>query len=605
MRSIAPVVMWVVIVAFIGTIFFAWGMDFSQRKAIGEQNVGTIGKEKVPIRQFYDRVEREREAMRRNAGGELTPQQERMVPRQVWEMEVSRILLDKIIEEMKLDPSPEEVYEYLKNNPPPGVTQHPGFMTDSVFDTTKYVEFLNRPESYEDPGLLQMEMYTRKAIVPMENLKRLLEVGRTPTNVEVEQEYRDQKDKAQFEFVKVSTYSFDVDSSEITDQMVEAYYTANPDTFFSEEMAELSFVAIPKTPTKADSQSYYDEVLEIKERIDKKDATFEEEAKIESDDEGSAVSGGDLGWFSRGRMLPEFEEVAFSTEPGVISDPVKSAYGYHLILVEDRKTKRDSVTEVKARHILRKIVPTPETIDSLTEFVDTLRQTMLAIGFADGAEQHSLPIDSTGLFKKGDMVKGLGFLYGVSRFAFASEDEETEEVSERLENEHSYFLLKKKRTMPEGTLPLSDVKDDVYRTLRDSLRIQKARLYLENVRKGLANEATLKDLSETDTLLTSGITDTVSRKQYVPEVGYNNKALAVAFSLPLNTISNVIDENNVFLVVKPLWKNLVDSIPWTSSEVDRIRLSMVQTEIKNAYSDWYMDYRKTIDIQEDIKKYFE
>jgi parvulin-like peptidyl-prolyl isomerase len=68
-------------------------------------------------------------------------------------------------------------------------------------------------------------------------------------------------------------------------------------------------------------------------------ASFADLAKAESDDTGSAQTGGSLGTFGRGQMIPEFENAAFTQEIGSISDPVRTDFGYHLILVEDRKTK--------------------------------------------------------------------------------------------------------------------------------------------------------------------------------------------------------------------------------------------------------------------------
>lgn len=59
-----------------------------------------------------------------------------------------------------------------------------------------------------------------------------------------------------------------------------------------------------------------------------------------SDDPGSAASGGDLGWFGRGMMVPAFEEAAFSLEVGEISEPIKSDFGYHIIEVLDRDAER-------------------------------------------------------------------------------------------------------------------------------------------------------------------------------------------------------------------------------------------------------------------------
>jgi peptidyl-prolyl cis-trans isomerase C len=68
-------------------------------------------------------------------------------------------------------------------------------------------------------------------------------------------------------------------------------------------------------------------------------AKFADLAKAESDDTGSGANGGDLGAFTKGRMVPEFEKAAFSQPIGQVGEPVKTQFGYHLILVEKRETK--------------------------------------------------------------------------------------------------------------------------------------------------------------------------------------------------------------------------------------------------------------------------
>lgn len=67
--------------------------------------------------------------------------------------------------------------------------------------------------------------------------------------------------------------------------------------------------------------------------------SFAELAKTESDDTGTGANGGELGSFGKGRMVPQFEKAAFSQEVGKVGEPVKSPYGYHLILVEEHSTK--------------------------------------------------------------------------------------------------------------------------------------------------------------------------------------------------------------------------------------------------------------------------
>ena len=90
----------------------------------------------------------------------------------------------------------------------------------------------------------------------------------------------------------------------------------------------------------------------------KKGGDFAALAKEKSKDPGSATEGGDLGYFGKDQMVPEFAEVAFKLEKGQVSDPVKTKFGWHIIKVEDKRTKPvpefDKVKEQIETYVTRK-----------------------------------------------------------------------------------------------------------------------------------------------------------------------------------------------------------------------------------------------------------
>jgi peptidyl-prolyl cis-trans isomerase SurA len=120
-----------------------------------------------------------------------------------------------------------------------------------------------------------------------------------------------------------------------------------------------------KARTKAQADSI---VLELRRGAD-----FATAARRFSEDPGSKDQGGSLNWFRRGVMVPEFERVAFALKPGVVSDPVESPFGFHIIQVE-----RVQPAEVQARHIL--LVPEIDSahMERARALADSVHSALLA-----------------------------------------------------------------------------------------------------------------------------------------------------------------------------------------------------------------------------------
>ncbi|WP_287926126.1 SurA N-terminal domain-containing protein [Diaphorobacter sp.] len=226
----------------------------------------------------------------------------------------------------------------------------------------------------------------------------------------------------------------------VTDADLEAYYTAHPAKFQQAEQASVEYVMLDLDAVKAgitlsedDLRTYYKENLnrlagkeerrashilinaskdapadartqakakaeELLAQVRKAPGSFAEIAKKESQDPGSAPSGGDLGFFGPGAMVKPFEDAVFSMKKGEISDVVETDFGFHIILLSDIKTPRQPSfeelrpsleAELKQQQAQRKFAEVAEAFangvyeqaDSLQPVADKLK---LKIQTADG-----------------------------------------------------------------------------------------------------------------------------------------------------------------------------------------------------------------------------
>jgi peptidylprolyl isomerase/peptidyl-prolyl cis-trans isomerase D len=192
---------------------------------------------------------------------------------------------------------------------------------------------------------------------------------------------------------------------------------------------------------------------------------FETLARQYSQDPGSAARGGDIGWFSRKSVVPEFSEAVFSSRPGSLTRPVQTKYGLHIIKV----TGSDQGALV-CSEVARLIRPSTETVDSARRLATAFQMQAKEKGFDKSAAAEKLRIEKTGDFARRSLIPSIGFNDKIPVFAFKASEGDLSDV---IETDKGFFVMR-----------LTGKNDTGYRLLDNDL---KKRITAELVREKKEN----------------------------------------------------------------------------------------------------------------------
>jgi peptidyl-prolyl cis-trans isomerase SurA len=265
---------------------------------------------------------------------------------------------------------------------------------------------------------------------------------------------------------------------EVTPTEAVAYYAAHTSEF-PKRPAALR-VSVIQMPVEADSmakRAVRQRAVDAAARI-KKGEPFSRLAQELSEDQATAGSGGDLGWFKRGQLDSTFEIAAFKVPVGQVSGVVETSFGYHLIKVEEADPAKG---EIHARHILFRVQPTEKDAERVRVKMEDVRtQAAKGVDFGTLARRYSKYKGPSG--PDGD----LGFLPVTAftpEFRAALDTLETGQVSQLLLNPQGWNLFKVVDREPERTYRVDEIQQDLPDLVRQAKMKTQYEAYVADLRK--------------------------------------------------------------------------------------------------------------------------
>ncbi len=302
-----------------------------------------------------------------------------------------------------------------------------------------------------------------------------------------EQQLRYMLREMKYKYLLTETLMQEISSSNTpTSQEMEAWLVANQDSIpVMPEQFQLSHILLyPKVLEKRKDETK-EKLQGILKRI-RDGEDFAELAREYSQDPGSASEGGDLGFFTRNEMVPEFSEVAFSLQPGEVSNIVETKlqtgegmqFGFHIIKVEEIRSE-----QIRARHILMLLKPDEEDEKAIIERLKQMREEIASgnTTFEDMAKENSEDENSSEL---GGKLQWLTKEQGIPSIIIQAEKLEVGEISEPFKSQFGYHILKLNDYKSAHTL---NIKDDNY-IIRQMVTQQKNMVELDRILNKLKTE---------------------------------------------------------------------------------------------------------------------
>ena len=531
-------------------------------------------------------------------------------------------------EALGLSPDDEELAAWIKRQLSPGGV----FIGQQQYEAFVRQRFRLSVPMYEEQ--------LRRSLIIDVRLKRMLTDNVIVTDDELRDVYRRANEKAKFEFIKVSGSEFE-SQVEPTEQQVREHFEANKTRYRTQPMRSIKLMQIDDSRmpgVEIDDRGlrgYYAQNrarFEITDRIRAShillmtDGEAEEELKESeaeaaevlekvrggadfaglarrySEDPGTADKGGELGWVTRGQMVPDFEKQAFLLEPGQISDVIKTEYGFHIIKVHERQDAQIQSFEEVKEEIRAELVQEQNYLNR-TKFTDEALVVARKHGkdLEAAGRELDIPVDA---FEKFARAQPPGWLSGSQTLLNAIFQADDGEVFSASNESEATTIVVVTEVLPSRDLEFDEAKEESASSfIRDESRRlaeERAETIVSQAREANGN---LRRVANRYRLRTRK-SDFVTGRDAIPDLGSAEILGAEAFRAEPGTIEGPVGAGADWVVYRVQERQEADMSGF-EEEREELRADQLEAKRSEAFEIYKAVARKRYEQEGKIRTYTE
>lgn len=561
LRDKMPVIIIVVIVAFLATIVFEWGMNLMGLRE-DRMLFAKVNGEEITYQQFEQAVEQQAAQMRQqNNGKDIDEAQMQQIRDQVWNGLITQTITKEAMRKYNITVSDKEILDWIYNRPEqlPDPIKRNFMDSTGVFNVGFYQQALGMKTKEATQFWTQVEGYLRE-VLQSEKLQAVLTAGVRVTEADVLQKYKDDKIFANISYSGLD-FSMITDTSmnNPSNEEMKKYYDAHKEDFKVDESVKFKYVVFSDAATAEDTAAAqkYLEVL-IK---DLKTATLEDSSLIRLVNDNSVSPFSDT-YQKPNAFGSDATKFLFSAKPGDVSDIIIGNDGYKVIRLIDSKEGED--TYVNASHILVNFGT--DTAAAKKKAEDIFKRVKAGEDINTLAQQLSdEPSAKTqkgdlGWFTKGAMVK---------EFEDAAMNAKDGEIVGPVKTQFGFHIIQVKGKSKKE-FKVAEIKKTVTAGARTKdIAKKKAESFYLDVDKGANIDTLAKQLNMVCTT-----TPDVLKDGFIPGAGQNKKLMKLALDSRPKKVFEPVKIQGGYGVYE-----LIEKTPAGYRNFDSIKTTMVKPKV--------------------------
>ncbi|MEP6692191.1 MAG: peptidylprolyl isomerase [Gemmatimonadaceae bacterium] len=587
-----------IIFTFVAVFIFAETSGLLGRSPVTRgTTVGKVNGQEITYDQWIRYRENQiRRAQEQRGGLPLSLDDTKRIEDQAWDDMVNDILLSQEITRRHLGASDQEIVDASQYMPPPEFRQNPEFQTEGRFDMQKYQRFLRSPIAKQQGALAALEGYYRTELPKEKLFEQVASTVYVPDS-QLWWMWQIQHDSAQATFASWTADSIADAAVTVSDADIQHWFDQHKSKLENRPgRAVFTVTRISRVPTAFDSAATRARAVALRDSI-LKGAKFEDVAKRESVDSGSAVQGGSLGKTTKGKNVAEFDNAAFALTPGQISEPVLTQFGYHLIKVDSKNGDT-----IDVRHILLKVQQSDSSATRVDKLADLLSKATanaeLPAKFDAAVKELGLPV-MHGTAAEGEPLQANGhFVPSVSAWAFGG-TAKAGESSDLFENEDGYYLARLDTLVLGGKPDVKAMTPDIRKQLALAKKVDMLLPKAKQVASAVAGGQTL-EAAATAAGRPVHQTPMFTRTSAVQGVGQVNEAIGTAFGLASGAVSNPVKTDRGVYVLRVDKRIAADRTEWEKQKTTQRQQMMGQAR-QQRVREFLASLRESAKIQDDRK----